>query len=53
LCLSFLLGGVVGALGFKHIGYLATVPLAAMLVLMSIIPVLDDIRNPPKRRDGV
>jgi len=53
LCLFFLLGGVVGALGFKHIGYLATVPLAAMLVLMSIIPVLDDIRNPPKRRDGV
>lgn len=45
LCGSFLLGGVTGALGFKHIGYLATVPLAALLVLMSVVPVVDDLRS--------
>lgn len=43
LCVSFLAGGVLGALGFKHIGYLATVPLAALLVLISIVPVVDDL----------
>lgn len=45
LCCSFLLGGIAGALGFKHLGYLATVPLAAVLVGLSIVPVLDDIRG--------
>jgi uncharacterized membrane protein YoaK (UPF0700 family) len=45
LCGFFLLGGVTGALGFKHVGYLATVPLAALLVLMSVVPIVDDMRK--------
>lgn len=45
LCAFFLLGGILGALGFKHIGYASTIPLATLLIAMSIIPVLDDIRN--------
>ncbi|HQU88303.1 MAG TPA: YoaK family protein [Denitromonas sp.] len=44
LCLFFLIGGVLGALGFKHIGYLTTLPLAGILMLLSAIPVLDDMR---------
>lgn len=40
----FFLGGVSGALGFKHAGYLATVPLALALVLLALIPVLDDMQ---------
>jgi uncharacterized membrane protein YoaK (UPF0700 family) len=44
LCLCFLGGGVLGALGFKHIGYLATLPLAAVLVALSAVPVWDDLR---------
>ncbi|OZI20328.1 hypothetical protein CAL26_22625 [Bordetella genomosp. 9] len=39
----FLLGGVAGALGFKHLGFIATVPLAALLVLLAIVPVFDDL----------
>jgi uncharacterized membrane protein YoaK (UPF0700 family) len=39
----FLLGGVMGAIGFKHIGYAATIPLAAVLILLTIIPILDDL----------
>jgi uncharacterized membrane protein YoaK (UPF0700 family) len=45
LVLSFLLGGVLGALGFKHLGYLATLPLAAILFFLSAVPVIDDLRN--------
>lgn len=42
LALSFLLGGVAGALGFKHLGYVSTVPLALMLLLLVMRPALDD-----------
>ena len=42
LVLAFLGGGLVGALGFKHFGYLATLPLAGILVFLSAVPVYDD-----------
>lgn len=45
LCMYFLLGGVVGALGFKYFGYLATLPLAAMLIALCVVPVIDDIKD--------
>jgi uncharacterized membrane protein YoaK (UPF0700 family) len=41
---SFFTGGIAGAMGFKHVGYVSTVPLAAMLVTLAIVPVIDDIR---------
>ncbi len=40
---SFLAGGVAGALGFKHIGYLSTVPLAALLCALAIVPAVEDV----------
>ena len=40
----FLAGGVAGALGFKYIGFGSTLPLAAMLVVLTIVPVVDDVR---------
>jgi uncharacterized membrane protein YoaK (UPF0700 family) len=39
---SFLVGGVGGALGFKYLGYISTVPLAALLLLLVLRPLLDD-----------
>jgi hypothetical protein len=33
---------VAGALGFKHLGYCSTVPLAALLLLLVLPPALDD-----------
>lgn len=45
LIFLFFAGGVVGALGFKHIGFLFTIPLAAVLVLLAVMPVLDDMRR--------
>lgn len=39
----FFTGGVAGAIGFKAIGFIATVPLALLLLLFAIIPILDDI----------
>lgn len=35
LVLAFFGGGVVGALGFKHVGYVSTVPLALALALLA------------------
>jgi uncharacterized membrane protein YoaK (UPF0700 family) len=43
LLAMFLFGGLVGALGFKHAGFVVTVPLAALLVVLAIVPVLDDL----------
>lgn len=40
---SFFVGGLVGAIGFKHVGYVSTVPLAAALVTLAIVPVVDDV----------
>ncbi len=42
LVAGFLLGGLVGALGFKYAGYVTTVPLAGLLWLLSLRPLLDD-----------
>jgi uncharacterized membrane protein YoaK (UPF0700 family) len=44
LVLMFLLGGIIGALGFKNIGFTFSIPLAVLLVLLSIMPLLDDLR---------
>ncbi|MFT5643663.1 MAG: uncharacterized membrane protein YoaK (UPF0700 family) [Janthinobacterium sp.] len=40
----FFIGGVSGALGFKHIGYSATVILAAVLAALAAGPILHDMR---------
>ena len=39
----FVLGGFVGALGFKHVGYTSTIPLAVLLFIVAIVPVWDDL----------
>jgi hypothetical protein len=31
---SFFIGGLVGAIGFKEIGYITTMPLAVLLLLL-------------------
>lgn len=43
LAFFFFIGGIVGALGFKHIGYSATMPLALLLVILAMAPAVDDI----------
>lgn len=40
----FFLGGLVGALGFKHIGYSMTIGLAAILLPISLQPFIDDLQ---------
>jgi uncharacterized membrane protein YoaK (UPF0700 family) len=39
----FFAGGVVGAFGFKYLGFFATVPLAAILLTLAAVPVIDDL----------
>jgi uncharacterized membrane protein YoaK (UPF0700 family) len=45
LLLAFFGGGLAGALGFKHVGYLATLPLAGLLCALAIVPAIDDLRR--------
>ncbi|MEN5028540.1 YoaK family protein [Pseudomonas sp. Ps21-P2] len=49
LALSFFAGGVAGAYGFKHVGYIATVPLSLVLGTLAIVPALDDVRRYVRR----
>jgi uncharacterized membrane protein YoaK (UPF0700 family) len=39
----FFTGGIVGAMGFKYVGFIATIPLAAMLVVLAAVPLVDDL----------
>jgi len=39
----FFSGGLVGALGFKHLGFISTLPLAVLLLVLAIVPVADDL----------
>lgn len=43
LLVMFLLGGVAGAFGFSSFGFVATVPLAGILVLLAWVPLWDDV----------
>jgi len=39
----FILGGAVGALGFKYVGFICVVPLAALLLALSVPPFIRDV----------
>lgn len=41
----FFVGGVTGALGFRYVGFLFTLPLSVILVLLAAMPVIDDMRR--------
>jgi uncharacterized membrane protein YoaK (UPF0700 family) len=45
----FLVGGLAGAIAFKQLGFVATVPLAALLLVLAAVPVADDLRSYPRR----
>ncbi|VWX56042.1 conserved membrane hypothetical protein [Burkholderiales bacterium 8X] len=45
LVVLFVLGGIVGALGFRYFGFVCVVPLAALLLALSVPPFLRDIRG--------
>lgn len=42
----FVFGGFLGALGFKRIGFTATIPLAAVLFVISAVPIFEDLTPP-------
>ena len=45
LIASFFGGGLAGALGFKSVGFYATIPLSILLTLLVLRPVLSDARS--------
>lgn len=42
---SFFTGGVAGALGFRQVGWMATVPLAVLLMVLASGPALQDAKG--------
>ncbi len=44
ILVSFFIGGVAGALGFRHIGFKVTVPLAGFLCFLAARPVILQVR---------
>ena len=50
LLLAFTGGGVIGAYGFKFVGYASTVPLAVLLAALAVVPTWDDFRSRSVRR---
>ena len=48
LVAMFILGGVAGALGFQQVGFICVVPLAALLLALSIPPLLRDVPDPKR-----
>lgn len=45
LVFLFFIGGAIGALGFKRAGFFFTLPLAGILLLLAIPPLVDDLRG--------
>ncbi len=43
LILLFFVGGMIGAVGFKYVGFSFTIPLAALVLMLAIIPIFDDV----------
>src|SRR3989344_1377132 len=52
LLLAFTGGGVIGAYGFKFVGYVSTVPLAVLLAVLALVPAWDDPRSRGARTSG-
>ena len=41
----FILGGLMGAAGFNYVGFICVVPLAALLLALSLPPFLEDVQR--------
>ncbi|WP_426117073.1 YoaK family protein [Massilia sp. PWRC2] len=45
----FTAGAFMGAYGFRYVGYATTLPLAALLLALAAVPMMDDVRNYRRR----
>lgn len=48
MILAFFVGGVIGACGFKFVGFASTIPLAVALVVLAFAPALRQPGHPPQ-----
>lgn len=53
LVLMFVAGGLAGAAGFKWLGFICVLPLAALLLALSLPPFLDDLQRSQELRDAL
>ena len=50
LLLCFVMGGIVGATGFRYVGFIWVLPLATLLLIVSLPPLVADWRHPQRRK---
>lgn len=48
---AFAAGGLTGAFGFSHMGFVTVLPLSLGLGLIALVPMLDDLSRQKRRRD--
>ncbi|HZF83887.1 MAG TPA: YoaK family protein [Burkholderiaceae bacterium] len=53
LVLMFIAGGLAGAAGFKYLGFICVLPLAALLLSLSLPPFLEDVRRSRELRQAL
>lgn len=53
LVLMFVAGGLAGAAGFKYLGFICVLPLAALLLSLSLPPFLEDARRSRELRQAL
>jgi len=50
LLLAFAGGGLVGAFGFSHLGFVTILPFSALLGLIATVPILDDLSRQKRKK---
>lgn len=51
LLMAFFVGGMSGAWGFNHLGYIATLPLAFLLIGLASMPIVNDLHAMVRPRE--
>lgn len=51
LLAAFMVGGVIGAAGFKYLGFIWVLPMATILLLLSLPPLYADLKRYWRRHD--
>ncbi|MDC7683340.1 YoaK family protein [Asticcacaulis sp. BYS171W] len=49
LLLAFTLGGLIGAFGFSHMGFVTVLPFSLLLGVIAMVPILDDLSRQKRR----
>ncbi|MFT3998462.1 MAG: YoaK family protein [Asticcacaulis sp.] len=50
LLMAFTGGGLIGAFGFSHLGFVTVLPLSVLLGLIALVPIVDDLSRQKRKK---